>query len=81
MILFRMNLEKFQQTRFVSRQNLGRHTRSPLLISDRTVSSEYASDIHEVVKDKRKIKDTIPVHIRRGYQILESIFFPKKKFL
>ena len=67
-----MNLSKHRATRFVKKKNYLRAIRSPLVESNRSISSEYSIPIFEVVKKKRKIKDSIPVHIRKG-----SKFFRK----
>ena len=61
-----MNLSKHRSTRFVKEKNLLKTTRTPLLESKRPISSEYKIPLHEVVKKKNRIKDTIPVHIRNG---------------
>jgi len=57
---FGMNLSKHRNTKFVRKENLARHIRTPLLEKERTLVSEYPVDIHEVVKKKRRVVDTVP---------------------
>ena len=66
-----MNLSKHRSTRFVMAKDRLRAVRTPLLESDRQISSEYTIPLFEVVKKKNRIKDTIPVHIRKGSTIID----------
>jgi hypothetical protein len=58
-----MNLEKHRKTSYVRPQNLYRHVNTPLLERNRQLNTEFTTDVHEVVTKKKKIDDSIPIHI------------------
>ena len=57
---FGMNISKHRTTKFVRKENLARHVRTPLLEKERVLVSEYPVQIHEVVKKKRRDVDKVP---------------------
>jgi len=57
---FGLNLSKHRVTKFVRKENLSRHVRTPLLEKERSLVSEYETNLHEVVKKKRTDVDKIP---------------------
>ena len=58
-----MNLERHRSTKFVLKQDLAKHTRLPLCERDVKLECEYDIPIHEVTKKKKKITDSIMVHL------------------
>lgn len=58
-----MNLKKHRRTAFVLPHNLYRHLNTPLLERNRELQTEFPTTVHEVVRKKKYIEDTIPVQI------------------
>ena len=71
-----MNIRRHRRTKFVLKENLNRHIRTPLLEKERLLLSEYDIPIHEVIKKKRTDVDKIPVHVSLFvYQLSKLHFF------
>ena len=62
-VILSLNSAKHRNTTFVAASNERKHTKSPLLVSCREISSEYKIPLLEIVKKKRNMTDKIPVHI------------------
>jgi hypothetical protein len=58
-----MNLEKHRKTAFVLPHNLYRHINTPLLEQNRMLQTEFPTNVHEIIKKKKIIEDTIPIQI------------------
>jgi hypothetical protein len=74
---FGMNLEKHRTTKFVLKENLYRSTRTPLLEKNSCLISEYPINIHEIIKKKKNIVDTIPVQISMFVYQLSKLWLYK----
>ena len=72
-----MNLEKHRKSSFVLPKNLYRHINTPLLEKKHKLITEFPTNVHEIVTKKKKIEDSIAVHVSLFVYQLSTLWLYK----